>query len=113
MAFFSPIMPDSISRHFIVTCLLAIALASINCGRQSTVKPQTETHAQPTLLLININTASADKLMRLPGIGSVTAEKIVAFRMKYGPYRRIEHLLLIEGVSENKFENIRHLIKTK
>ena len=55
---------------------------------------------------ININTASADDLEKLPHIGRKTAEAVVAFREENGPFRRPEHLLLIRGVSEKRFAEI-------
>ena len=62
---------------------------------------------------ININTASVDELEKLPHIGRKTAEAIVAFRDENGPFRRPENLLLIHGVSENRFADIRHFIRTE
>ena len=59
---------------------------------------------------ININTATAADLEKLPGIGRGTAEAIVEFRTNNGPFRRIEHLMLIRGVSEKRFLAIRPLL---
>ena len=60
---------------------------------------------------VNINTADAAELSRLPHIGPALAEKIIEHRKRYGPFRRVEHLLIIEGVSDRRFREIRHLIK--
>ena len=62
---------------------------------------------------VNINTASASELEHLPYIGPTTAEAIVAFREEHGPFRRPEHLMLIRGVSETRFLEIRHLLRTR
>ena len=62
---------------------------------------------------ININTASAADLEALPYIGRTTAEAIVAFREANGPFRRPEHLILIRGVSEKRFLEIRHLLAAR
>jgi competence protein ComEA len=62
---------------------------------------------------ININTATADQLDKLPTIGRKTAEAIIEFRQQNGPFRRVEHLLLVRGVSENRFSKIRPLIRTE
>ena len=59
---------------------------------------------------ININTASAYELEQLPGIGRALAERIVTHRSQYGPFRRVEHLMLVQGISERKFLNIQTLI---
>ncbi len=62
---------------------------------------------------ININTASAEQIESLPHIGRKTAEAIVAFREENGPFRRPENLLLIHGVSEARFADIRQFIRTE
>ena len=62
---------------------------------------------------ININTASVAELERLPYIGRTTAEAIVAYRDQHGIFRRPEQVMLIRGVSERRFHEIRHLITTR
>lgn len=59
---------------------------------------------------INLNTASADELETLPGIGKGLAQRIVVFREQYGPFRRAEHLMMVQGISEEKFRAIRDRI---
>ena len=59
---------------------------------------------------ININTASVDELEKLPGIGKVLAARIVAHREKYGLFRRAEHLMMVQGISDHKFRAIRDLV---
>jgi competence protein ComEA len=59
---------------------------------------------------VNINTASANELEKLPGIGTVLAERIVAHREKYGPFLRAEHLMMVQGISDHKFRAIRDLV---
>ena len=60
--------------------------------------------------LTNLNTASAEKLSRLPGIGQVLAERIVAYREANGPFESVEELLQVEGVGEGKLDGIRNEI---
>jgi competence ComEA-like helix-hairpin-helix protein len=60
--------------------------------------------------LVNINTADAATLELIPGIGPALAGKIIEHRTRYGAFRRIENLMLIEGVSDRRFREIRHLI---
>ena len=62
---------------------------------------------------ININTASSKEIEKLPGIGPKTAAAIVAFREENGPFRRPEDLMLIHGVSENRFAEFRQFIRTE
>ena len=62
---------------------------------------------------ININTAGIDELEHLPGIGRKTAEQIIEFRALHGPFRRRESLMQIRGISQQRYINVRHLIRTE
>lgn len=56
--------------------------------------------------IVDINHASVEELTTLPGIGKVTARRIVEFREKNGPFRRLEDLLIIRGISEKRLQQI-------
>lgn len=60
---------------------------------------------------VNINSASLEELKKLPNIGDKTAQNIIEHREKYGKFRKPEHLLLIQGISDNKFRQIKEFIK--
>ena len=62
---------------------------------------------------IDINTATPQELEKLPGVGKVIAERIVAHRGQYGPFRRAEHLMMVRGISDRKFREMRPLIVAK
>jgi len=66
--------------------------------------------ASSTSARLNINAASARELEHLPGVGEVLASRIVAYRQQYGPFRRVEHLLMVPGFSDHKFRELRELI---
>ena len=51
---------------------------------------------------VNINTADADTLAALPGIGQVLAERIVAYRQQNGSFRAIEEITNVEGTSAKR-----------
>ena len=59
---------------------------------------------------ININTASRAELEQLPGIGSGLAARIVEHRERHGAFRRVEHLIIVRGISERRFETLRALV---
>ena len=60
--------------------------------------------------LVDINTANVYELCVLPGIGRITAEKIVAEREVNGPYRSIEDLARVNGIGKRKVEAIAEMI---
>lgn len=62
---------------------------------------------------VNINTATERELKTLPGIGEELAARIVAYRKRSGPFRKPEHLLLVEGISEGRLHDILPLIKVE
>jgi competence protein ComEA len=66
---------------------------------------------QPPEKPIDLNSATAEQLEQLPGIGPKIAEAIVAFREKSGPFRRVEELLAIRGISNRKLNAIRPYVK--
>ncbi len=58
---------------------------------------------KPIAGVVNINTASAADLQRLPGIGAKTAARIIEYRQKNGPFKKIEELMNVRGVGEKNF----------
>lgn len=57
--------------------------------------------------LIDLNTAAAAELEQLPGIGSVLAGRIVAYREAHGPFASVEALTQVYGIGEGRVNAIR------
>jgi len=62
---------------------------------------------------INLNTATREELEGLPGVGAVTAEKIVSYRQTNGPFLQTEDLLNVRGIGEKKFEKLQPLVAVR
>jgi len=71
---------------------------------------ETAPAASAEVAKVNINTASAKELQGLPGIGQVTAERIVALRTEKGKFRSPDDLLKVKGIGKKSLEKIRDLI---
>jgi competence protein ComEA len=56
---------------------------------------------------VNLNAASTEELAALPGIGPSYARRIVEYREKNGPFKRVEDLLNVQGIGEKTLDKIR------
>ena len=65
------------------------------------------TTKKPPLRPVNINTANAEELQLVPGIGPVTAEKILQMRKSYGAFKSVDDLLAIRGLGQKRLDKMR------
>ena len=59
---------------------------------------------------INLNTATAAQLEKLPGIGARTAQLIVEHRQKNGNFKKVEELMNVKGIGEKSFLKIKSMV---
>jgi competence protein ComEA len=59
---------------------------------------------------VDLNSASVEQLDSLPGIGPVTAQKIVDYRTEHGPFTSVDDLDAIPGIGPARIENLRGLV---
>ena len=98
-------------RIWIPLTVLGLLVAVLILGKEKPTPTRDEKPPDEEKRLIDINKASAEDFARLPGIGPKLAERIVNFRKKQGPFRRIEDLLAIEGIGYGKWKAIRPYLK--
>ncbi len=60
--------------------------------------------------LIDINRATAEELDRLPGIGPVNAQNIIAYRLEHGAFTSIDAIQQVSGIGPGIYEQIKTLI---
>ena len=65
---------------------------------------------ESVLTKVNINSATIEELVTLPGIGEKTAEKIVFYRNNKGKFRSVNDLTNVSGIGEKKLEKIKKYI---
>jgi competence protein ComEA len=91
------------------TILSLVALAALFAAQPCTIAAaQTASAARvgkpvATAAVVNINTAPAADIERLPGIGAKTAARIVEYREKNGPFKKVEDLMNVRGIGEKNF----------
>ncbi len=83
-------------RVLLSLCLLLSLSAAASAGKK---KPP----AKP----VNINTANAEELQQVPGIGPATAQKILQMRKSYGAFKSVDDLLAIRGLGQKRLDKMR------
>ncbi len=68
--------------------------------------------AGPPDAVLDLNTATVAQLDALPGVGPVTAERIVEWRTRNGQFATVEQLREVEGIGERRFGQLRELVRT-
>jgi competence ComEA-like helix-hairpin-helix protein len=87
---------SSVAAQFFTFLLFVLLIASLGLADK-----------QPPAKPLDLNTATIEQLEQLPGVGPRTAQDIVKFREKSGPFRRVEDLLAIRGITKRRLEKLR------
>ena len=80
------------SRLFFWFCAITLGLAA---------------KKKPPAAPINLNTATSEELQQVPGIGPVTAEKILQMRKSYGAFKSVDDLRAVRGIGPKRLEKMR------
>jgi competence protein ComEA len=86
---------------------LLACLAAHPIAQQAEPASKPGAGASKASVTVNLNTATASELEQLPGIGAKTAARIIDYRTKKGPFRKIEELMNVQGVGEKSFLKLR------
>src|ERR1700674_5051348 len=90
---------NRLAKQSFFSCLLLVTLVAGVARAQGKKTPP----AKP----IDLNAATIKELEELPGVGPVTAKRIIEARQKSGRFRRVEDLLAIRGISTKRLEVLR------
>lgn len=78
---------------------------------EGTILYETESYyISESSIKINLNTATKEELMNLPGIGEHKAESIIEYRKQNGNFKKIEDIMQINGIKEAVFNNIKDYV---
>ncbi len=80
----------------------AISLSNIQTADQNTDVNSSPIHDGK----ININTATAEDLTLLPGIGETLAKRIIEYRTQIGHFAQLEDLMNVSGIGKTRFQQI-------
>lgn len=61
--------------------------------------------------VVNLNTATVDQLDALPGVGPVTAQRILDWRVKHGRFTSVDQLREVSGIGQARFAQLRDLVR--
>ncbi|PZG83778.1 DNA-binding protein, partial [Streptomyces sp. NTH33] len=59
---------------------------------------------------VSLNTATAEQLQTLPGVGPVLARRIIDYRTQHGGFRSVDQLREVSGIGERRFADLRSLV---
>ena len=92
--------------------LLALGSGMNRLLRVETVAPVhcVDAEALREAEMVKLNSATAERLATLPGIGEVLAGRIVGYREEHGAFSSVEELTKVPGIGEGKLDAIRELV---
>lgn len=85
-----------------------IAVLAVGTMTFSFLQPVSAAEAQAGV--VNINTASAQELETLNGVGPATASRILEYRQEHGGFKSAEELVQVRGIGEKKYEKMKQQI---
>jgi competence protein ComEA len=59
---------------------------------------------------LSLSSATADQLDELPGVGPITAQKILDYRAEHGPFRSVDDLDAVPGIGPTRIEQLRDFV---
>lgn len=101
-------------RHVWLRRFVGLALVIALCPAAAVVDAQEKAKKlPPPEKPFDLNTANYDQFHSLPGVGPVTAQRILDYRKKSGPFLRVEDLLAVRGISAGRLDKIKQYVMVR
>ena len=98
--------------RILMAAIFGIAVSAAVAGAQNkaTTPKAAATVTATATAPVNLNTATAEQLATIPGVGPKMAERIIDYRQKNGSFKKIEELMNVQGIGEKSFLKLRTLV---
>ena len=97
-------------RRLIWSVVVVLALCAGPVWGEAVQGAAASSGQRASVELIDLNQASAAQLETLPGVGAVTAARIIEYRQENGGFKKIEELMNVRGIGERSFLRLRPLV---
>jgi comEA protein len=98
------------SKTLVLALCICLSVVVFNGLQSVAFAKAAETTISEEMAVININTATAEELQEIKGIGPKLAARIVEYRSQYGDFDTPEALMNVRGVGEAKYAKIKQTI---
>jgi competence protein ComEA len=111
--------------YLLLSTLAAVTLAAVSPPLTMDVTPASgaaaivdvdllsRSQSQGEVEPVDINTASAEELQKVPGIGEALARRIIEFREEHGRFEKVDDLLNVRGIGVTSLEKLRPYLVVK
>lgn len=96
---------------FLAGCLLAFLLVKYLGIESFRFRVESELQKSQPIFPIDLNKASFQELLTVPGIGPVLAERIINYRYESSGFKKLEELMQVKGIGEKKFQTLKKYFK--
>ena len=94
----------------LVLSLVCAAAIGTTAGARQAAATTPQAPVVPAAALINLNTATAVELEKLPGVGPAMAARILEYRQKNGAFKKSEELMNVKGIGEKTYLKLKPLV---
>jgi comEA protein len=105
------LLGQDLTDMWLAECSRQETLAPVGLPRCYPATPGTARQVQAGL--VNINTADSELLQTLPGIGPMTAQRIIEYRTTVARFAGVEDILNVKGIGPKKYEKVKPLITVR